>query len=254
MTLYYALTGVVVLLTATLWLTHRYRVRHLVSRWRENIADDVLAEVAIPVTVVVISQNAGADLERHLPRVLEQRGIDFEVVVVDAASTDTTADALKRLKVRYPTLRQTYVPQSHANLDLWEFATVLGARAARNEWVLFVHAEFCPPSDTWLQDMMQYVDNTIHAFVDYGHVTRDFLDELSSFARRRERRKMARTALRGRAISAAGGSVLVQKDWYLDRGHREEAIECIYMYRLQNPWERVILRVRSRQGSDAFQW
>ena len=253
MTQYHIIAGVVVLVAAIIWMIHRYRVRHLVNWWHENAEDDELVEVMIPVSVVVISQNAGADLERHVPRLMEQRGVPFEVVVVDAASTDTTVDALKRLKTNYPTLRQTYVPQSHANLDVWDFATVLGARAARHEWVLFVHAEFCPPSETWLQDLMQYVDDSIRAFVDYGHVTRDFLDELSSFARRRECRKMARTALRGRAISAAGGSVLVKKDWYLDRGHREERVDCIYQYHLRQS-KRVILRVRSRQGSDAFQW
>lgn len=253
MTIYHIIAGVALLAAIILWAIYRYKVRYLVTKWCEDTADDVLAEVTIPVSVVVISQNAGADLERHVPRLMEQRGVTYEVVVVDAASTDTTVDALKRLKTNYPTLRQTYVPQSHANLDVWDFATVLGARAARHEWVLFVHAEFCPPSETWLQDLMQYVDESIHAFVDYGHVTRDFLDELSSFARRRECRKMARTALRGRAISAAGGSVLVKKDWYLDRANREERVECIYQYHLR-PSKRVILRVRSRQGSDAFQW
>jgi GT2 family glycosyltransferase len=61
------------------------------------------------VSVVVSTFNRAHDLERTLPATLRQHlDAPYEVVVVDNASTDGTADVIRRLQARFPHLRAEY--------------------------------------------------------------------------------------------------------------------------------------------------
>lgn len=232
---------------------HRYKVRHLIERWQEE--DEELSPlVASPrVSVVVMCRNEGREMEENLPLLFAQQGVDVEVIVVNAASTDTTIDALKRLSLQYPRLRQTYVPISNTNLNPWEAGCTLGARAARHDWLLFIHSGFTPPSDLWMLDLLRYADDSVRAVVDFGHTNVRSGSE-SKLAWQRRQRKMTRTALRGRAISSAGGSIIIRKSWVLDHLDDGRRAECIYVCRRFNPMQRLILRVRNRRPDFSIPW
>lgn len=247
-TIYYLIAGGVLGLILLVWGIYRYRTRHIVVWWHEDEDEAPLMPVSLPVTAVVISANDGVAIERNIPELLEQRGVNLEVVVVDAATTDSTSDAIKRLQHRYPELRKTYIPATHAALDLRDLAAVLGAKSARNEWLVIMHGDFCPPSSDWLLDLLQYADDSLCAVIDYARVSHEYDDEPGRMARLRQGRKMARTAMRGRAMDAAGGSVLIKKEWLLaSAGRQSEAeAECLYVYQQQAIWDRLILRARTR--------
>lgn len=247
MTLVYIITAVLATLILSTVGIHRYRVRHLMERYEEQ--DDELSPLIAcpPISIVVVSQNEGRDMEENLPLLLRQRGIDLEVIVVNAASTDTTLDALKRLTIKYPQVRQTYVPTSNANINVLESGCMLGARAARNGWVLFVQPNFTPPSELWALDLLRYTSPTVKAVIDYGHT--NYLEEVkeSKWKWKRRVKKMTRTVLHGRAIVTADGSMLVRKDWLLNRAKNTDRGECVYVCRRFNPLQRVILRVRNHR-------
>lgn len=224
-----------VLFCLLIWGANRYRMRHIVTRWSED-AEDLdadLTQVELAVSAVVVSEDAGASLERNMPALMAQANVAMEAIVVNADRTKDadvqTADAVKRLTARYPMLRQTYVPQSSHGLDVAGLGRMLGARAARHEWLLFVSPDFVPPSNQWLLDLLQYADATVCAIVDYG---RTGCDEALSFWRRwRLRRNMMRAARSGQRIQDGGGSVLVQRDWYMKRlSGAPLAGECVYLY------------------------
>lgn len=247
MTIVYIITAVLAAIILTTVGIHRYKVRHLIERYEE--ADDELSPLIAcpPISIVVVSQNEGRDMEENLPRLLRQRGIDLEVIVVNAASTDTTIDALKRLTIQYPQLRQTYVPTSNANVNVQEAGCMLGARAARNGWVLFVQPSFTPPSDIWVLDLLRYTSPTAKAVIDYGHT--NFREEVkeSNYKWKRRVKKMTQTVLHGRAIVTAEGSMLIRKDWLLNRAKNTDRGECVYVCRRFDPLQRVILRVRNHR-------
>lgn len=232
---------------------HRYQVRFLIERWHED--DEELSPiVASPrVSVVVMCQNEGREMEENLPLLFAQQGVDVEVIVVNAASTDTTIDALKRLTLQYPHLRQTYVPTSNTNLNPWEAGCTLGARAARHDWLLFIHSGFTPPSDLWMLDLLRYADSSVRAVVDYGHTNVRSGSE-KKFAWQRRQKKMTRTALSGRAIKSAGGSIMIRRSWVLDHHDDGQRRECIYVCRRFNPMQRLILRVQNRRPDFSIPW
>lgn len=231
---YALLGGGLVVLVLLWWAWRRYSLRHIVSRWHEGREDldEALSDVDRAVSVIVISRGDGYSVERNLPAVLGQQRVTMEVIVVDADSQETegvrTTDALKRLKVAFPQLRQTYVPPTGDHRHPEVLAGMLGARAARYDTLLFVPPTFEAESDSWLLDLLQYVDDSVHALVDYART--DAEGEESFWARRRQRRQMMKTAKKC-TIDAAGGSMMVQKEWFLrSLSGENEAGECVFLY------------------------
>lgn len=239
------------ILILAVWLYLRHRKRHIVLSWHEDADDAPLQDVDLSVTIVVLSGNSPSDLETTVRHMIEQGSVAHEVLVVNTSTERSVADAIKRLATTYPGLRQTYVPSCRNGLNANSVAYLLGVRSARYPWVAYVHAGFVPPSNLWLLDLLQYADHSVHAIVDYGHDAE--LSEHTRRQRRRQSKEMARAARRGRAIETAGGSFIVQRDWFLSvlSGETPET-EVIYLYWLLSPWQRVILRARSHQPASAF--
>lgn len=250
----YIIIAAIIVLPLALYGVYRHRTRFIID-WQKEDDDDLAAVVGCPpVSVVIVCQNEAGELEENVPRLMGQTGIEAEYIIVNAASTDTTADAIKRLHLQHPSLRQTYLPKSHSIQHLWQCGCILGARAARHEWVLFVHPDFAPSSPAWLLDLMRYADDSTCAVVDYGHTTELEEAEESGFGWQRRYKAMARTVSRGRAIVTAGGSLLIRKDWLLERGDEAERSECVYLCRRFLPLSRVILRVQNRRPLVAGPW
>lgn len=254
MSLVILITVILTALIAIVMAGHFYSTRHLVDRWAES--DDSLSPLVAcpPVSVIVVSQNEGRDMEVLVPQLIKQKGVDVEVVVVNAASTDTTLDAIKRLSLQYSQMRQTYVPTSNTSINLWESGCMLGARAARNEWLLYVHPTFTPPSALWILDLLRYIDPSAKAVIDYGHTTEARYIKEKKRGWNKRVKKMTQTVLQGRAIEAAGGSILIKKDWLLNHTDRPRREECIYVCRRFNPLQRLILRVRNHRPTFLAPW
>ena len=65
--------------------------------------------LAEPVSVIICARNEADNLEKYLPAVLSQQYPEFEVIVVDDASSDETETLLKRFTAQYPHLRTTTI-------------------------------------------------------------------------------------------------------------------------------------------------
>jgi rSAM/selenodomain-associated transferase 2 len=88
------------------------------------------------ISIVIPALNEERALPATLARVLEQAG-PFEVVVVDGASSDATA-AIAR---SFPGVAVIQAPRGRAR------QMNAGARLARGEWLLFLHADTLLPAD-----------------------------------------------------------------------------------------------------------
>lgn len=246
MILVYIITATLIVLILTTLGVHQFLNRHIEDRWKE-MEDELSPIVASPhVSIVVICHNEGRALEANLPQLFAQQCVDFEIIVVNAASTDTTIDALKRLSLQFPQMRQTYMPNSSTNINIWESSYLLGARAARNEWVLFVSPKFCPASDLWILDLLRYAAPTTKAVIDYQNTSYGNPQE-SKYAWKRRCKKMTRTVRKGRAIVTAGGSMLIKRSWMLDTSNGDNREECVYICRRFQQLQRLILRVQNHR-------
>lgn len=111
------------------------------------------------VSIVVVSQEHAVALKQSLPTLLEQQYPHFEVVVVDAASTDDTEDVIKHLSSKYDHLRRTFFSHTGHIKDIQQFALMLGLRAARTDWVVLTHPGCEPASEEWLMRMARHIND-----------------------------------------------------------------------------------------------
>ena len=108
-------------------------------------------------SIVMTVYDQAPDLEANLPAFLTQEyEPGYEVIVVDETSTDNTEDVLKILKNDYPRLYSTFVPKLN-----------IGAKAAKNEWVIITKIENPPTAPDILEAISQVLDRDAELTLGY---------------------------------------------------------------------------------------
>jgi len=105
-------------------------------------------------SVVVAARDEEARIEQTVRRLLVQRGVEMELIVVDDRSTDRTGEILKqlakedsRLKVqRVDALPEGWLGKCHA--------CHVGALAAKGDWILFTDADCWSKPDVLLRALL----------------------------------------------------------------------------------------------------
>ncbi|WP_431198637.1 glycosyltransferase family 2 protein [Mucilaginibacter sp. P19] len=70
--------------------------------------------VLIPISVIISARNEARNLEENLPSILEQNYPDFEVVVINDCSFDTSDEVLETMQKNTPTLKLLPLPSMTA--------------------------------------------------------------------------------------------------------------------------------------------
>jgi glycosyltransferase involved in cell wall biosynthesis len=99
----------------------------------------------VQCSVVVAARDEEARIEDTVRRLLAQRGVRLEVIVVDDRSTDRTSEILGRLVQQDNRVRVERVEELPAGWLGKCHACYLGAARANGEWILFTDA------DCWLK-------------------------------------------------------------------------------------------------------
>lgn len=120
-----------------------------------------------PVSLIVYACDNAASLRRNLPELFAQDYPDFEVVVVDDASTDETRDLLRLYAERYPRLYSTYVPSDACALSRRKLAITLGFKAVRYDYAVLLDATCRPASRYWLRNMMRRCSDGVDIVLGY---------------------------------------------------------------------------------------
>lgn len=95
----------------------------------------------IRCSVVIAARDEGARIEASVRRLLVQRGVELEVIVVDDRSTDRTSEILRRLAAedsRVKVKRIDEVPEGWLGKC---HACKIGAATATGDWILFTDAD-----------------------------------------------------------------------------------------------------------------
>ncbi len=122
----------------------------------------------IPVSVIICARNEEENLNNNLPAILEQDYKNFEVVVVNDASTDNSDLVLKKYAQKYPHLKTTEIKKDQKFTHGKKLAVTIGVKAAKNEWLLFTDADCYPVTKNWIKQMAGNFDEKTSIVLGYG--------------------------------------------------------------------------------------
>ncbi|MDF1575310.1 MAG: glycosyltransferase [Bacteroidales bacterium] len=120
------------------------------------------------ITVIVSAKNEEKNLEKFLPRILQQDYPEFEVVVVNDSSTDNSEQVLIRLAAQFRQLRYTTIPANDKAMRGKKLALTIGLKSARYDLVLLTDADCYPVSDQWLKSMGKHFTAKKKIVLGYG--------------------------------------------------------------------------------------
>lgn len=121
-----------------------------------------------PVSVIICARNEADNLREFLPTILNQFYPEFEVIVVNDASTDETAEVLAAMKQQYPQLYVTGIEPREGYSGGKKLAQTIGVKAAKFDQLLFTDADCKPASPNWIRLMQSNFLNQTEIILGYG--------------------------------------------------------------------------------------
>jgi glycosyltransferase involved in cell wall biosynthesis len=122
----------------------------------------------IPISVIVCAKNEEENVAKYIPLLLEQNYQDFEIVLIDDASSDNTLDIFEEFEKNYSNVKLVKVKNNEAFWGNKKYALTLGIKAAQKEHLLFTDADCYPTSKDWITVMSAQFSNEKTIVLGYG--------------------------------------------------------------------------------------
>ncbi|MEM6722328.1 MAG: glycosyltransferase [Bacteroidota bacterium] len=138
----------------------------------------------LPVSVIVCSKNEAENLKILVPQLLQQAYQNFEIVLINDASSDDTRDVIEAFQAKNNNIKVVNVENNEAFWGNKKYALTLGIKAATNDYLVFTDADCVPASRSWLAEMTQHFSGTKTIIIGYGAYARkknSFLNLLIRF-------------------------------------------------------------------------
>ena len=138
----------------------------------------------IPISVIVCAKNEAENVIKFVPILAQQDYPDYEIVLIDDASSDTTLDLFEGFEKEYPNVRLVKVENNEAFWGNKKFALTLGIKAAKKEYLLFTDADCYPTSKDWIKEMSSHFTTEKTIVLGYGAYEKmagSFLNKLIRF-------------------------------------------------------------------------
>ncbi len=183
----------------------RYDAAHLLCATRPRLS------------IIIPCCNQLQELQHNLPHILAQDFDEFEVIIVDDASSDNTRGYIEHLAATHANLRYTFVPASAHYVDRRKLALTLGIKAARAEWTVLTQADCRPASNQWLAHLAAHCYGDTDFVLGYANYEDDYLPTTRRAIYERLRAQLMRfRAARKRAIGGEAANMAVRKQCFLD--------------------------------------
>jgi glycosyltransferase involved in cell wall biosynthesis len=138
----------------------------------------------IPISVIVCAKNEEENVIKYVPLLAEQNYPDFEIVLIDDASSDNTLEIFEEFEKQYPNIRLVKVKNNEAFWGNKKYALTLGIKAAKKEHLLFTDADCYPTSKDWITTMSAQFSKEKTIVLGYGgyeKITNSLLNKIIRF-------------------------------------------------------------------------
>ncbi|MBZ9627674.1 glycosyltransferase [Psychroflexus sp. CAK57W] len=202
-------------LISTLYiLIQQFKTAYLFSEHKAYSSDSKKTQP--PVSVVICARNEARNLSEHLEFILNQNYPQFEVIVVDDCSTDSTSEVVKQLQEKYAYLKliqlQTKVSDSKRN------ALKTGIHASLHELILLTDADCRPISKDWISTMSSRLSTSKSCVLGYSPYIAysSFLNFIIQFETLQTASLYISKAIENKAYMSVGRNVMYTKQLFFD--------------------------------------
>lgn len=122
----------------------------------------------VPVSVIICAKNEAENLKNLIPAVLRQNYFDFEVILINDASTDDTLEVMESFAEADPRVKLVNVQNNEAFWGKKKYALTLGIKKAQNDHLLFTDADCIPATDLWIRNMAAHFEQEKSIILGYG--------------------------------------------------------------------------------------
>ena len=140
------------ILVSLVQITFSY-IRFKISRLKISTKDNG------PISVIICAKNEEVNLKKNLEKVLNQDFKEFEVIVVDDQSTDSTNYLLNFLSKKYSNLKVVTLNKNVNSRIGKKFALSIGIKTAKFDNLVLTDADCIPNSRKWLSLISSGFDN-----------------------------------------------------------------------------------------------
>lgn len=138
----------------------------------------------VPISVIVCAKNEEENVKKFIPLLAEQNYQDYEIVLIDDASSDETLEVFEAFEKQYSNIKLVKVENNEAFWGNKKFALTLGIKAAKNEYLLFTDADCYPKSNDWIKEMSAQFSQQKTIVLGYGayeKIKNSFLNKIIRF-------------------------------------------------------------------------
>lgn len=128
----------------------------------------VLKTSSLPVSVIVCAKNEAQNLQKNIPHLLAQNYPNFEIILINDASTDETLDIIKSFAAQDPRVKYVDVVNNEAFWANKKYSLTLGIKKAKNNYLLFTDADCRPNSTNWIQEMANHFTDKRELILGYS--------------------------------------------------------------------------------------
>ena len=121
------------------------------------------------VSVIIAAHNEYYNLMENLEPILQQDYPDFEVIVVNHASTDETKYYLEEMKTKYANLKTVQIDRDLNFFSGKKFPLSIGIKSAKNDILILTDADCMPASEKWIEHIVSnYAHDSTEVVLGYG--------------------------------------------------------------------------------------
>ncbi|MCF6280182.1 MAG: glycosyltransferase [Flavobacteriaceae bacterium] len=129
----------------------------------------ITKSVNFPVSVIICAKNEAENLQQFLPSFINQKYSNYELVLINDASTDDTLEVMESFQKEHPT--KIKIVDVAPNEQFWggkKYALSLGIKSATHEHLLFSDADCKPVSKHWITEMVACFSEEKEIILGYG--------------------------------------------------------------------------------------
>ncbi len=172
-----------------------------------------------PVSVIICAHNEKENLQALLPMLYSQLYKNFQIVIVDDASSDGTIDFLREEEKNHPNLKVVWIKYRPKHVQSKKFALTMGIKAAQHEKLVLTDADCRPDSDYWLTGMASKLENEVEFVLGYSPYQMDkgLLNHFIRFETLHTGFLYISAALAGHPYMGVGRNLAYRKSYFLKK-------------------------------------